>query len=128
MEIVVIIVLLAAVGVWLLRRSLQQNLVNNATKRVMAMKEMAETRFVAAPGDERLKPDWEYLVALKKPNEKSYTGTFFTKASISHTQSGITEDDVFALREQGWHINGQSFKTEGHSWQLERPKPQAEPA
>ena len=121
--ILILVVIAVAAFVWMRQRNrvLSPAEVENVKRRVRALEERANTQFVATPGDPRLKAGWKYMVALQKRGEDSFTFTFFTNAGISHTQSGMSEEAIFALKDKGWHINAQRLTNEGMKWQLERP-------
>jgi hypothetical protein len=125
MEIVVIIIIIVAIIAFGMIRRLRQPLspadIENVKQRVQTLQERANTQFLATPGDPRLQAGREYMVALKKPGEDIFTFTYFTSVGISRTQDGMSEEAVFALKDQGWHINAQRLTGEGMAWQLERP-------
>ncbi len=123
---ILIIVLLIGAGLFFSRQRTRNDGLNpaeleDAKRRIEALEKRARTQFVATPGDKRLKPDWEYMVALKKKGEETFTFTYFTQSGISHTQSGMSTQAIDDMTQQGWFINGQTFNDEGMSWQLERP-------
>jgi hypothetical protein len=124
---IVIIVAVFVFGIIRRRnRGLSRTEIADLKQRIRKLEERANTQFVATPGDPRLKENWEYMTALKKPGEEFFTFTFFTKEGISHTQSDMADEAVDRLTKEGWHINGQTFNNQGMSWQLERPKPKSE--
>ena len=117
----ILIVVVVATLVWMCRREPSPAEIEQVKHRAQALQQPTDTQFVATPGDPRLKAGWEYMVALRKPGQDDFIFTYFTSTGISHTQPGMSEEAVFALRDKGWHINAQRLTGEGMSWQLERP-------